>query len=100
MDNLVVHEDRMQANLDLMRGLVHSEGILLALVEKGLSRDEGYRMVQRNAMKVWNGEGTFEEVLKKDPDILTHLDEAEIGACFDDERTLANVDRIFQRVLG
>ena len=100
LDNLVVHEDRMRANLDLMRGLVHSEGILLALVEKGLSRDEGYRMVQRNAMKVWDGEGAFEEVLKKDPDILAHLDEAEIGACFDEDRTLANVDRIFQRVLG
>ena len=73
----------MQKNLDRLGGLVHSQRVLLALTQKGVAREDAYRLVQRNAMKVWAGEGDFLTLLKADKDVRKHLSEAELSANFD-----------------
>ena len=95
IDGLVVYPDRMLANLDASHGLVFSQPVLLALVESGRSRDDAYRMVQRNAMKTWEQRRPFLEVLREDPEVVAALDPARLEACFDLERAVANVDRTF-----
>src|SRR3546814_3528785 len=69
VEKLLVYPDAMQKNLDRLGGLVHSQRVLLALTQAGISREDSYRLVQRNAMKVWGGEGDFLELLKADPEI-------------------------------
>lgn len=98
--DLVVYEERLRANLDLTGGLWASEGILLALVEKGLGRQEAYVLVQRNAMKAFEGEGDFDALLAADPDITKRLSADEIEREFDLNHALAHVDTIIDRVLG
>jgi adenylosuccinate lyase len=88
----------MAKNLDRLGGLVHSQRVLLGLTQKGLSREASYAAVQRNAMKVWRGEGNFLDFLKADPEIT--LADAELAALFDLEYHFKNVDRIFARVFG
>lgn len=100
IDKLVVYPENMQANLDKLGGLVHSQRVLLALTQKGVSREEAYRLVQRNAMPVWRGEGDFLTLLKNDKDVRTSLSEAEIEENFDLGYHLKHVDTIFQRVFG
>ena len=100
IDKLVVYPDRMQKNLDLLGGLVHSQRVLLALVQKGVAREDAYRLVQRNAMKVWGGEGDFLSLLTADKEVRQHLDEAELEANFDLDYHLKHVDTIFARVFG
>jgi adenylosuccinate lyase len=90
----------MRKNLDRIGGLVHSQRVLLALTQKGVSREEAYRLVQRNAMKVWRGEGDFLAFLKTDPDVRNHLTESEIEQSFDLDSYLRHVDLIFSRVFG
>jgi adenylosuccinate lyase len=97
---LVVHPERMLANLQLTRGLVFSGQLLLALTQKGVSREQAYEWVQRNAMKVWDEGEDFQPLLKKDPDISKHLSAAEIEAAFGFESYLRNVDAIFDRVFS
>ncbi len=100
IDKLIVYPDTMRKNLDRLGGLVHSQRVLLALTQKGVAREDAYRLVQRNAMKVWAGGGDFLELLKADPDVRKHLSEAELAANFDLDFHMAQVDAIFARVFG
>ncbi len=101
IDKLLVYPANMQRNLDRLGGLVHSQRVLIALTQKGAAREDAYRMVQRNAMKVWRGEASdFLALLKADPDVRKHLSEAELAANFDLGYHLKEVDTIFQRVFG
>jgi adenylosuccinate lyase len=97
---LVVHPERMLQNLQLTRGLVFSGQLLLALTQKGVSREDAYEWVQRNAMKVWDENENFQELLKKDANISSHLSEAEIDGVFRFDTYLRNVDTIFERVFS
>lgn len=100
MERLVVYPQTMQANLDRMGGLVHSQQVLLALTQKGMAREAAYAAVQRNAMAVWRGEGRFLERLKADPDVRVLMTDAEFGAIFDLRWHFKHVDAIFDRVFG
>ncbi len=100
IDKLLIYPERMQKNLDLLGGLVHSQRVLLALTQKGVSREDSYRLVQRNAMPVWRGEGDFLTLLKEDPDVTKALTPAEIEACFNLDYHFKHVDTIFKRVFG
>jgi adenylosuccinate lyase len=100
IEKLVVYPDTMKRNLDRLGGLIHSQRILLALTQKGMSREDSYSAVQRNAMPVWRGEGQFLDLLKKDKDVAAHLSAAELEALFDLEYHTKHVDTIFDRVFG
>jgi len=100
IDQLVVYPENMLKNLDLLGGLVHSQRVLLALTQEGASREEAYAIVQRNAMKVWRGEGPFLKFLKQDPDVGKLIPPAELEALFDLGYHLKHVDTIFARVFG
>jgi adenylosuccinate lyase len=100
VDKLVVYPDNMRKNLDLLGGLVHSQRILIALTQKGATREDAYRMVQRNAMRVWRGEGDFLTFLKADKDVRKHLSESELKANFDLGYHFKHVDTVFKRVFG
>ena len=100
IDKLVVYPENMQKNLDRLGGLVHSQRVMLALTQKGVSREDSYRLVQRNAMPVWRGEGDFLTLLKADPEVTAALSNAEIEEKFDLGYHLKHVDTIFRRVFG
>jgi adenylosuccinate lyase len=100
IDKLIVYPDTMRKNLDRLGGLVHSQRVLLALTQKGVAREEAYRLVQRNAMKVWQGGGDFLTLLQADNDVRKHLSEAELAANFDLDFHFSHVDTIFRRVFG
>jgi adenylosuccinate lyase len=100
IDKLLVYPENMQKNLDRLGGLVHSQRVLLALTQKGVSREDSYRLVQRNAMPVWRGEGNFLELLKADKDVSARLTDAELEALFDLGYHTKHVDTIFRRVFG
>ena len=102
IDKLIVYPDRMRKNLDRMGGLVHSQRVLLALTQAGLSREESYALVQRSAMKVWESDGALSllDLLKDDADVARHLSEQELETLFDLEYHLKHVDTIFGRVFG
>ncbi len=100
VDKLLVYPENMQKNLDRLGGLVHSQRILLALTQKGVSREDSYRLVQRNAMPVWRGEGNFLDLLKADKDVSSKLTNAELEALFDLAYHTKHVDTIFKRVFG
>ena len=98
IEKLVVYPDRMKQNLELTHGLIYSGELLLALVAKNVTREDAYRWVQRNAMRVWDEGGTFKEKVLNDADIQRFLSLNEIEHAFDSRRLLQNVDRIFKRV--
>jgi adenylosuccinate lyase len=102
VDKLIVYPERMLTNLDRMGGLVHSQRVLLALTQAGLSREEAYALVQRNAMKVWESDGRLSllELLKSDPDVSQRLSSEQLEALFDLGYHLKQVDTIFERVFG
>ena len=100
VDKLIVYPENMQKNLDRLGGLVHSQRVLIALTQKGVAREEAYRLVQDNAMKVWRGEGDFLTFLKADPKVRAHLSDAEITENFDLGHHFKHVDTIFRRVFG
>jgi adenylosuccinate lyase len=101
VDKLIVYPAAMQKNLDRLGGLVHSQRVLIALTQKGVSREDAYRLVQRNAMKVWNGsESDFLSLLKADKDVRAKLSAAELEANFDLGHHFHHVDTIFKRVFG
>src|SRR6187200_670964 len=100
VDKLVVYPANMQKNLDLLGGLVHSQRVMIALTQKGVAREDAYAIVQRSAMKVWQGEGDFLAFLTADKDVRKHLSEAELKANFDLDHHLRHVDTIFERVFG
>ena len=98
MERLVIYPENMARNLDRLGGLVHSQRVLLALTQKGMSREASYAAVQRNAMRVWRGDGAFLDFLKADPEVT--LTEAELSSLFDLNYHFKHVDRIFARVFG
>jgi len=98
ISGLRVYPERMLRNLDASFGLVFSQPVLLALVEAGASRDDAYRIVQRNAMKAWQEERSFRELLVADPEVRAVLDDARLDACFDLKRALANIGRTFDEL--
>jgi adenylosuccinate lyase len=100
IDKLVVYPQNMQHNLDRLGGLVHSQRVLLALTQKGVSREDAYRSVQTAAMKAWRGEGDFLNLLKRDPKVTMALDTKELEDLFDVGYHLKHVDTIYERVFG
>jgi len=102
IDKLLVYPERMLKNLDRMGGLVHSQRVLLALTQAGLSREDSYALVQRNAMKVWESDGELSllELLRKDPEVTSRLSQEQLEALFDLDYHLKRVDEIFARVFG
>ena len=100
IDGLVVYPESMRRNLDRLGGLVHSQRVLLALTQKGVSREDSYRLVQRNAMPVWRGQGDFLTLLKADREVSARLSNAELEELFDLGYHLKHVDTIFGRVFG
>lgn len=100
IEHLVVYPDRMRRNLELTGGLVYSQRLLLALVEKGAQRKESYEAVQRNAMVSWRGGGGLHDLVSKDPFISHHLSKEEISTCFNPTYYLRHLDQIYRRVFG
>ncbi|OYV33745.1 MAG: adenylosuccinate lyase [Acidocella sp. 20-61-6] len=100
IDKLVVYPQNMKKNLDRLGGLIHSQRVLLALTQKGVSREDAYSYVQRNAMPVWRGDGDFLDLLSKDPDVTKALSRAELEELFDLGYHMKHVDTIFRRVFG
>lgn len=100
VDRLVVYPERMRENLDALGGLIHSQRVLLALVEAGMSREDAYAAVQRNAMTVWDDGGDFLALLRGDAEVTRLLDEDALAGLFDLDYHLAHVDTIFDRVFG
>ena len=100
IERLVVYPDRMKQNLELTQGLIYSGELLLELVAKGVTREDAYRWVQRNAMRVWDEGGTFKDKVLSDADIKNALKPADIDHVFDSSRLIANVDLIFRRVFS
>jgi adenylosuccinate lyase len=98
VDGLVVHADRMERNLWASHGLFFSHRLLLALVEHGLERTDAYRLVQRNAMRAWDEERDFEELVRADREVTAQLDDAALTDVFDLHATVANLDRTFDRL--
>jgi adenylosuccinate lyase len=99
LDKLVVHPDHMRKNMETLGEAIYSEHLLLALVRKGISREEAYRWVQRNAMRVWENRASFAAEVRRDPDITKLLTPAEIDRLFDAHHALRNTATIIQRVL-
>lgn len=100
VENLLIYPDRMQANMDKLGGLIHSQRVLLALTQAGVSREDAYRLVQRNAMPVWQGTGEFLPLLKADKEVTAALADDELEALFDMGYHLKHVDTIYKRVFG
>ncbi len=100
VDGLVVYPENMRRNLDRLGGLVHSQNVLLELTQKGLAREAAYACVQRNAMKVWRGEGRFIDLLAADPEVSAVMDRADLEPLFDEALNFLHVDAIFRRVFG
>jgi len=100
IENLVVYPENMQKNLDRLGGLIHSQRVLLGLTQAGVSREDAYRLVQRNAMPVWRGEGDFLSLLAADPEVSAKLSRAELEKLFDLGYHIKHVDTIFKRVFG
>jgi len=100
IDKLVVYPENMQRNMDKLGGLIHSQRILLALTQKGMSREDSYAAVQRCAMPVWRGEGKFLDLLKADKEVAAHLSAKELEKLFDLAYHTKHVGTIFKRVFG
>ncbi|MCK5235465.1 MAG: adenylosuccinate lyase, partial [Deltaproteobacteria bacterium] len=97
---LVVYPDNMLTNMNKLKGVIFSQRVLLKLIEKGITREESYTLVQRNAMKVWEGKGEFIELLKKDKEVMELVTSKELSACFNYKPYLKHVGTIFKRVFG
>jgi adenylosuccinate lyase len=100
VDKLVIYPEAMRANLDRLGGLIHSQRVLLALTQAGMSREDAYRAVQRNAMPVWEGKAKFLDLLKSDAEVTGHVKPKALEALFDDAYHTKHVDTIFRRVFG
>jgi adenylosuccinate lyase len=102
VDKLLVYPERMEKNLNRMGGLIHSQRVLLALTQAGLSREDSYSLVQRNAMKVWESDGQLSllDLLKKDPEVSAKLSTEQLESLFNLDYHLKEVDTIFSRVFG
>jgi adenylosuccinate lyase len=100
IDKLLIRADRMQKNLDLTQGIVHSQRALLALTQAGIEREAAYKLVQANAMRAWAGEGTLLELLKADPVVSKAVPAKSLEAMFDNDYHFKHVDTVFNRVFG
>ena len=102
IDKLLIYPERMQANMDRMGGLIHSQRVLLALTQAGLSREDSYALVQRNAMQVWGSDGKLQllDLLKGDPEVTARLGDAQLEDLFDLGYHFKRIDTIFERVFG
>ena len=100
LEKLIVYPKNMASNLGKFGKLVYSEGVLLKLISSGLTREEAYKLVQDNAMKAWQGNEDFEELVKKDPKIGQRIKAKELTELFCLEHVLRHVETIFERVLG
>ncbi len=100
IENLTVHPENMRAHLERLGGLYNSQRVLLALTEKGMSREDAYRAVQRNAMEAWQGKGAFAELLKADEEVSAHLGADEIDRLFDLGYHLRRIGEVFERVFA
>jgi len=100
LDTLIVYPENMLKNVDVTRGLVFSGQLLLALTQKGVSREDAYAWTQRHAMKVWDEGGDYHDLIKRDADITSHLSQEEIARVFDLRHYLRNVDKVFARVFS
>src|SRR4030095_6466808 len=100
LDCLLVYPERMKENMERTRGLIFSQAVLLALATAGLSREAAYAIVQRSAMKVWEGESALPDLLAADPEVVAALPPDQLAACFDAARTLQHVDAIYARAFG
>jgi adenylosuccinate lyase len=99
VDGLVVYPERLKKNLELSGGLYFSEAVMLALVDRGLPRQSAYEMVQRSAMRAFQGEGEFRELLGADAEISSRLSPADVDACFDIEHALRYAETLVDRAL-
>jgi adenylosuccinate lyase len=100
IDKLIVYPARMQENLDRTHGLVHSQRVMLALTQKGVSREDAYKLVQKNAMRAFSGEGALLDLLKADAEVTAVLPPDELASLFDLDFHFKYVDEIFKRVFG
>ena len=100
VDKLLVYPDTMRKNLDQLGGLIHSQRVLLALTQTGMSREDAYRTVQRNAMKLWKNGGKFLDILTTDSEILSNLSTEELAGIFESGIDLQHIDQIFSRVFN
>jgi len=100
VDKLIVYPANMQNNLDRLGGLIHSQRVMIALTQKGVPREDAYRLVQKNAMRVWAGEGDFLTFLKADPDVKARISPQELAANFNLDYHFKHVDTVFKRVFG
>jgi adenylosuccinate lyase len=100
ISKLLIYPENMQKNLDRLGGLIHSQRVLLALTQKGMSREDSYKAVQRNAMPVWRGQGNFLELLKADAEVASHMSAEELEALFNLDYHFKHVETIFTRVFG
>ncbi|HAM48547.1 MAG TPA: adenylosuccinate lyase, partial [Alphaproteobacteria bacterium] len=98
--NLVVYPENMRANLDRLGGLIHSQRVLLALTQAGVSREDAYRLVQRNAMKVWREQADFLTLLRADSEVSAALGAEELAELFDLGYHTKHVNTLFQRIFG
>ena len=97
-ENLIVYPDNMMKNLNLTNGLIFSQEVLLKLIQAGISREDAYKLVQKNAMQVWEQKIDFKELIKTDKDISKLLSESEIDSLFDLNKILININKIFERL--
>jgi adenylosuccinate lyase len=100
IERLVVDPERMMTNLEMTQGLVHSQQVLLALTESGLARQRAYEIVQRNAMRAWSEKQPLLDLLRAEPEVSTHLDDADLERLFDLRHHVRHIDSIFARVFG
>ena len=100
LDSIKIHPENIKKNLELTRGLIHSQKVLLKLVDKGLSREKAYEIVQKDSIKAWNARLHFREILLKDKNVKKHLTEGELDECFKIENDLKYVDSVFRRVFS
>jgi adenylosuccinate lyase len=100
VDKLIVYPAHMKRNLERLGGLIHSQRVLIALTQKGVAREDAYRLVQRNAMRAWQGGDDFLSLLKADAEVQKNLSEDELAELFDLEYHFKHVDTIFERVFG
>ncbi|MDX1389181.1 MAG: adenylosuccinate lyase [Acidobacteriota bacterium] len=100
LDGLLVYPERMIENMDRLKGLVYSQAVLLALARTGLTREQAYAIVQRNSMRVWEGDGELQDLLAEDPELRERMTTEELAECFDPARFLKHVDTIYKRVFG
>jgi adenylosuccinate lyase len=102
VDKLLIYPERMLKNLNRMGGLIHSQGVLLALTQAGVSREDAYAIVQRNAMKVWESDGALQlrDLLGADPEVASRLTPAQLDGLFQLDHHFRQIDHLFERVFG